>query len=104
MYLEHARRCREIAAELLSLGISLRNKSLIAEISEKHLGNPEVAWNDFREELIENLTSREIALFFNKDYFSDIIAGSGKENLFELMRDGLFYELGIRYPPFIHIF
>jgi len=98
---ETTRRCREIVDELLSLGITLRNKSLIAEISEKHLGNPEVAWNDFREELIERLASPGIALFFNKDYFSDIIAGSGKENLFELMRDGLFYELGIRYPPFI---
>ncbi|MBC7886355.1 MAG: FHIPEP family type III secretion protein [Ferruginibacter sp.] len=91
---------KEIIAELLSLKISIADNSRIIEISNKYLRSSPIEWNDLREELIEALSGPEIAVFFHPDYFEHIIKARGRENLFELMRDGLFYETGIKYPPF----
>jgi type III secretion protein V len=59
-----------------------------------------VDWNNFREKLIESLSTPEIGVFFNRNYFEQVITPGQNENLFTMMRDGLFYETGINYRPF----
>lgn len=97
-------KCEEIVAELLHLKIPLTNKALITEISHKYLNTIAIEWNDFREELIESLMLPKIAIYFNPEYFDHVSTAPAKENLFEMMRDGMFYETGVKYPPFKFLF
>lgn len=95
---EIRKQCYDIIVELLNLKISLKYRNQLAEISHNFLLATEIRWDDFREELIASLSGNEIALFFNRDYFEQMISSTGKNDLFELMRIGLFYENGIQYP------
>lgn len=88
----------ELIKEILNLKISIANKSLITEVSNKYISASIIEWNDFREELIELLVNREITIYVNKNYYDQIITSGPKENIFELMRNDLFYENGLKYP------
>lgn len=92
--------CREIIDELLSLKISLADKPLIADITDKYLNSEFVDWNRLREDLIEALSGKEIGICIHETYLNEIITAKADENLFAMMRDGLFYENGINYPSF----
>lgn len=93
------RQYKDILIELLELKIYLNNKALIIEISNNYLNNEKIDWNQLREELVRSLFIPRITVLFNEAYFNEVITAGANENLFEMMRDGLFYETGIQYPP-----
>jgi len=64
------KQCHDVIRELLNLKISLKQKSLIAEISHNYLVSAEIRWDDFREELIAALSTNEIGLYFNQSYLN----------------------------------
>lgn len=88
---------------LLNMHISLKNKELIARIikSESVLDSMDLL--RLKEKLIDELQTNKIDILVSKKYFQSITREdtfSGKDNLFYMMRDGLYYELGITYPDF----
>ena len=95
---------RLIIFELLDLFIFLSDQQRIIDISGKYLQEQVIEWSHLREELIESLSSAEIGIYFNPVYFDQNITSPSRQNYFEMMRDGMFYETGIKYPPFnIHL-
>lgn len=93
----------DVFRDILELKISIVDKARISKTINDRYGS--VSLNDLRESLIAELSSGEVVMLFNKEYFKAITAkaneGTNKdEDLIGLMRDGLFYELGIRYPEF----
>lgn len=95
---------KQIINELLDLKLSLADSKRIIEISQKYFNAPSIEWNHLREELIESLSATEIGIYLNPVYFEEIITAPSKQNLFEMMRHGMFYETGMKYPHFnIHL-
>jgi type III secretory pathway component EscV len=92
--------CQAIIHELLDLKISLADQPTIAEISGRHLGSGQTDWNEFREELIGTISPPFISICFSPVYFKEIITANFQDNLFTQLRDGLFFETGIKHPPF----
>ncbi|NHF58042.1 FHIPEP family type III secretion protein [Flavobacteriaceae bacterium TP-CH-4] len=92
--------------EIQRLGISITDKSnkpfvsrLINEFFDGKLPNREM----LREALIAELSSDYLSILINKEYFRAITSEEwafDDAGNFGLMRDGLFYELGLRYPKF----
>ncbi len=81
--------------ELLQLKIALPDKTQVLDFFK-----PNGDKNLLEEQLIDAGSGKEIYVHINQTYFEMLVSLAGSSNLFELMRDGLFYETGITYPPF----
>lgn len=89
----------EVFKEILDLRISLNNKEVIEQVISDAIENG-LAFHEIREELISKLSTQEVGIYIHKEYFKEITNIGSNENYFELMRDGLFHELGICFPAF----
>ena len=88
---------------LLNMHISLKNKELIARIIKSESVLDPMDLLRLKEKLIDELQTNKIDVLVSKKYFQSITREdtfSGKDNLFYMMRDGLYYELGVTYPDF----
>ena len=90
--------------EILALQISLADIQVISSIISEYFRKGDDL-NELREEIITALKPKEILIYINKQYFREIsrienISDKKDSNTFSLIRDGLFYELGIHYPDF----
>lgn len=95
-------RLLDVFKEILELRVSIADKQSISEIINERWDSDDVGIDHLREKLIEKLSSEEVVIFIHKEYFRAITKEWPKKegDLFGLMRDGLFYELGLRYPKF----
>ena len=100
----------EIFQEIQELGISIsdeKNRQIITKTINKFSNTEATSMNDLGEALIDELSSDELVILISKEYFKAILPSesfSEDTALFGLMRDGLFYELGLRFPKFKIIF
>jgi flagellar biosynthesis component FlhA len=90
---------QNILARILNLRISIANKEVVAEtlqkgFSEKHSPSAIV------EDLVLALQPNVVEIQLPQDYLRELTMENlnHDEKYFALMRDGLFYELGVRYP------
>lgn len=90
-----------VLADVLSLKISIADKQKVAEVIKEGLmkGQSQAA---ILEDLIVALRTDVVEIQLPADYFRQITTAdsAGEHDKFALMRDGLFYELGARYPRF----
>lgn len=90
-----------VLTRVLNLKISVANRRVVAKVLKEGLAkgrSPE----DISEDLITALCADVVEIHLPQDYLKQITLadpGSGYDK-FSLMRDGLFYELGLRYPKF----
>ncbi|MBE7171222.1 MAG: FHIPEP family type III secretion protein [Williamsia sp.] len=92
--------CQKIVTELFSLKMAPIDKEPLKRISTTYLSWPDPDWNELREELIDAYAVDEIPIHINKAYFYRLMRSPAKLDVFEMMRDGMYYETGIAYPPF----
>jgi hypothetical protein len=93
--------CKAIFLELLNLKIRLPDKPVIEQVANACFTKEDLGFKWFRENLITAALKRKIILHLHPRYFEEVISAHKGENLFSMMRDGLFYEAGIHYPDFI---
>ena len=90
-----------VLAAVLNLRISVADTARVAKVLSMGLAKKR-SQEDVVEDLIVALSPDGIEIQLHPDYLRQITtadSGQGQDN-FALMRDGLFYELGIRYPDF----
>jgi hypothetical protein len=86
---------------VLSLRVSIANKLTVAEVLQKGLSDGKSQEN-IVEDLVVSLRPDVIEIQLPQDFLREITIADDESsrNQFSLMRDGLFYELGLRYPNF----
>jgi hypothetical protein len=95
---------RKLVNELLSLQLSLNDERLKARLQTFDFYSFPIDWDSIREQLISAASSQEILIYTNSHYFDQLVSLAAAENIFELLRDGLFYEFGMKYPAFRFVF
>jgi type III secretion protein V len=97
--LPDAETLRQMFTEVLRLGISLDNRKVIASVLQEAMKQK---WSveAVSEELIAALRPDVIEIQIAPEYFRELTlhATADDRDVFSLMRDGLFYELGVRFP------
>ncbi len=94
---------RALFEGLLNKHISLKNESRISELIDANQAKGLNNFVELEETLIDELQSNKIDILLSKKYFHSITKDdihTGKDNLFYMMRYGLYYELGMTYPDF----
>jgi type III secretion protein V len=98
--LPDAETLRQMFTEVLRLGISLDNRKVIASVLQEAMKQK---WSveTVSEELIAALLPEVIEIQIAPEYFRELTlhATADDRDVFSMMRDGLFYELGVRFPP-----
>jgi type III secretory pathway component EscV len=90
-----------VLRKVLNLKISIADKQAVAEVVKEGLAKGR-AWEDVAENLIAALRPDVVEIQLPHDYLRQITTAdseSGRDK-FAMMRDGLFYELGLHYPKF----
>ncbi|MES2772756.1 MAG: FHIPEP family type III secretion protein [Bacteroidota bacterium] len=85
----------DLVYELLELKLSIGNKEKIRKLAGQH---KEIEF--LREALVESLSGSHINICIHPAYFQALVALTADNNIFEMIREGMFYETGISYPPF----
>ncbi|MBI4528486.1 MAG: FHIPEP family type III secretion protein [Deltaproteobacteria bacterium] len=90
-----------ILQAVLSLKLSIADKKTVAEVLRQGLGKNQ-AKDEIVEDLIVAVRPNAVEVQISPEYLRQITTATddGEHNQFALMRDGLFYELGLRYPNF----
>lgn len=89
----------EILRELLRLRLSLRDRDQIGRLIDRSAADGSSP-AEIAEELIAALRPQVIVITLPPAYLQQLRTALPEESPFILMRDGLFYELGMRYPDF----
>ncbi len=99
-----AQQLQAILIPVLNLRLSLANYAAVAEALPK-TAEGESWQSDISEALIQELRPKKIALHFHPNYLKALTIGAKLDEVgnFKLMRDGLFYELGVRFPDFVMV-
>jgi hypothetical protein len=84
-------------AAVLDLRISIADQARVAQTVKETLGKPRFI---LTEALIAALRPNQLEIQLPSEYLKSITLNSSEDdrNLFALLRDGLFYELGLRLP------
>jgi hypothetical protein len=84
---------------VVKLGISIGNVEAIAAFLQKQTGLPP---EDAAEELIDSLAARTVEIRSPHAYLVSLTSGTASlyESYFGWLRNGLFQELGLTFPPF----
>lgn len=93
--------------EILDLGISLSDNESISNIINNRSDINDADFHELREDLIVKSSSHEVLLLIRQEYFRNItLVATSKDdwNPIGIMRDGLFYELGLKFPKFRIVF
>jgi flagellar biosynthesis component FlhA len=91
---------RPVLAQTLDLKVSIADRRTAAATLAESLARGR-SGADAAEDLIAALRPDAVEIQMAPDYFRRITTAMGSENdLFVVMRDGLFYETGLRYPDF----
>jgi type III secretory pathway component EscV len=91
---------QKILIELVECKCSLKDKALINGLVKQILNENTSNWLWLYEVIFEQLNAKRVEIHIRKTYFIDIINSAENRNNFELLREYLFYENGIHYPPF----
>jgi flagellar biosynthesis component FlhA len=90
---------RAILAQVLAQRISLADLATVAEVL-KRCGDARMPPEDVVEELLEELRPRVLEILIEPTYLKQIVLDENDTDMFPLLRDGLYYELGVRFPDF----
>lgn len=92
-------RLRRILYTLLELGLSIADRRLIADRLAATAEHPP---EDAAEELVDALAPAAIEIQLPVEYLQEVTAEPATDpaQLYTFMREGLFVELGVTYPPF----
>lgn len=89
----------DILRELLHMRLSLRDRGVIAGLIH-HSAAAGSSLAEITEALIAALRPAHVVFYLPPEELQRLPVQAPEDNLFVLMRDGLFYELGMRYPDF----
>jgi flagellar biosynthesis component FlhA len=90
-----------ILSQVLSLGLSIADRQAVANVLCEAVGKKR-SRHEVVEDLIVALHTDLVEIRLPREYLRQITTADGwsGQDRFALMRDGLFYELGLRYPNF----
>lgn len=97
---ENFEKAKKLVSELLSMRISIADRQKFNEVRTKYDLKNQIEWDNFCEELISVLRSNEVLLILHPEFAGEILLDETDQNLFTLLRSGLFNELGIKFPKF----
>lgn len=92
--------------EIQDLGINITddtNRQIISKIIDEFDKSGKSKMDVLREIIIDALSSDEVIIQIDRAYFKEITLNkdfTDEDAPFGMMRDGLFYELGLRFPKF----
>ena len=92
---------RTVLSKVLSLRISIADKRAVVELLREGI-TKEASPEDVAEDLIAVLSPNVVEIQLPEEYLKQITTSDagGGQGSFAMMRDGLFYELGLHYPDF----
>jgi flagellar biosynthesis component FlhA len=88
-----------ILRRVLRMRVSIADRALVTATLQDGLKEGQEP-EDIAEKLVGALRPEIVEVHVSRDYLREITLGAahGEQNEFAMLRDGLFYELGVRYP------
>jgi flagellar biosynthesis component FlhA len=99
-----ARWLQGVLSPVLSLRISIADRATVAQVLQTGMSEARSP-AAIAEELIAALRSQVVEIQLGQDYLRQLTLNipANEHSHFALMRDGLFYELGVRFPTFAFV-
>ncbi|MFX0194478.1 MAG: FHIPEP family type III secretion protein [Candidatus Hodarchaeota archaeon] len=91
----------QVLSKVLSVRVSIADKERVVDVLTRGLEEKQ-SQEDIVEDLIVVLRPDIVEIQLSRDYLKEVTtaaSGNGYDN-FSIMRDGMFYELGLNYPDF----
>jgi len=88
---------RPILQEVLDLKISIADRPTVSKVLAENCRRSRV---ELTEDLVVALRPPQLEIRLPEAYLRELTTASTEKDVFTLLRDGLFYELGVRLPDF----